>query len=129
MWGNTITKTIKKYIIGLLSVERAAVLAKLPKIVPQTEAFQVIRKIAPSPITNAAMKHRIKTETLLISNDLYNPALNAAPPAAFPYRTLIWFSNMKFVARLGRNKEKNEKERRIPKNKRIYTLNTFLWVI
>ena len=61
----------KKQFIGVWQTDQeaadpfaAAFLANVPNIVPQTEAFHINRKIAPSPKMNAEMKHKIKTEKL-----------------------------------------------------------------
>ena len=61
---NTITRIIQKYKKGFLDTLNAAVFAKLPNIVPHTDAFHIIKKIAPSPKIKAAIKHSNNTDKL-----------------------------------------------------------------
>ena len=65
----------KKQFIGVEQTDHetavpfaAAFFAKVPKIVPHTEAFHTKRNIAPSPKMKAEMKHKIKTEKLFENN-------------------------------------------------------------
>ena len=100
---------------GFFPTASAPVFAMFPKMVPHTEAFHAIRKIAPLPRTRETEKHKSKTLMLLENKPANRLDEKIAPPEGPPIR-LSCSLNKIFVARVGIIVEKNANAKNMPKN-------------